>query len=102
VPIVIFYGADGFYKVSYATLMMQLLWQGVVAGVFGLVTYTFAVRHLGASAAAAFGALVPVLSALGGWLILSEAMTVPVAVAALLATVGVALAVGLFDKTVRG
>ena len=100
-PIVVFYGVDGFFKVAPATLIVQFFFQGVLAGVFGLVTYTFAVRQLGAASAAAFGALVPVLSALGGWLILSEAITALVAVAALVATAGVVFALGWFESSLQ-
>jgi drug/metabolite transporter (DMT)-like permease len=91
----------GFAKVSEAALALQLVWQGILAGVFGLVTYTFAVRQLGASGAAAFGALVPVLATLGGWAFLSEAITPLIATASILAMIGVALAVGLFETGKR-
>jgi len=100
-PIIVFHGVDGFFKVAPTTLMVQFFFQGVLAGLFGLVTYTFAVRQLGAASAAAFGALVPVLSALGGWLILSEVITALVAVAALVATVGVVFALGWFESPLR-
>jgi drug/metabolite transporter (DMT)-like permease len=100
-PIVYFYGVDGFFRVSPTTLIVQFFWQGVLAGVFGLVTYTFAVRQLGAASAAAFGALVPVLSALGGWLILTEPMTALIAVAALMATAGVVFALGWFESSIQ-
>jgi drug/metabolite transporter (DMT)-like permease len=100
-PIVYFYGVDGFFRVSLTTLIVQFFWQGVLAGVFGLVTYMFAVRQLGAASAAAFGALIPVLSALGGWLILSEPMTALIAVAALMATAGVVFALGWFESSMQ-
>jgi drug/metabolite transporter (DMT)-like permease len=98
VPIVLLMGVDGFVRVDAATLALQAVWQGVVAGIFGLVMFTVAVRNVGASRAAAFGALVPVLSALGGWLFLAEPMTLTVAVASVLATVGVVFAVGFFER----
>jgi drug/metabolite transporter (DMT)-like permease len=97
-PIAIVTGVSGFAIVDTNTLIVQAVWQSVVAGMFGLVTYTTAVRYAGAAVAAAFGALVPVLSALGGWIILGEAMTPVTAAAAVLATVGVAFAVGIFDR----
>jgi drug/metabolite transporter (DMT)-like permease len=100
-PIILLVGVDGFFRVDTETLALQALWQGVIAGLFGGVTYIFAVRQLGANGAAAFGALVPVLSAVGGWIILSEAMTPTVVVASVLAMLGVALAVGLFERRNR-
>jgi len=65
-PIAITAGVDGFMHADSTTLIVQVVWQSVVAGIFGLVTYTTSVRYVGAAPAAAFGALVPVLSALGG------------------------------------
>jgi drug/metabolite transporter (DMT)-like permease len=98
-PVVLIAGIDGFARADSTTLIVQTVWQSIVAGLFGLVTYTTSVRYLGASAAAAFGALVPVLSAVGGWIILGEAMTPTVVSASLLATFGVTFAVGIFDRT---
>lgn len=100
-PIILLVGVDGFFRVDAQTLALQALWQGVIAGLFSGVTYIFAVRQLGAGGAAAFGALVSVLSALGGWLVLSEAMTRSVVIASVLAMLGVALAVGLFERNVQ-
>jgi drug/metabolite transporter (DMT)-like permease len=97
-PMALWLGVSGFAQVDAETLALQALWQGVIAGLFGLVSYTVAVRHLGAAAAAAFGALVPVLSAMGGWLWLAEAMTPVVVAASALATLGVAFATGLFEQ----
>jgi drug/metabolite transporter (DMT)-like permease len=93
-PVAAFVGVEGFARADASLLALHVLWQGVIAGVFGLVAYTVAVRSLGASRAAAFGALVPVLATLGGSLWLDEAITAVSAIASLLATAGVALAVG--------
>jgi drug/metabolite transporter (DMT)-like permease len=97
-PIVMAMGIDGFAHADTTTLIVQVVWQSIVAGIFGLVTYTTSVRHIGASAAASFGALVPVLSSIGGWAFLGEAMTLTIISASLLAALGVAFAVGLFDR----
>lgn len=56
------------------TLAWQALWQGLLAGVLGLWTYSVAIARLGAAPAAAFGALAPVVSALGGWIWLGETL----------------------------
>ena len=100
-PVVLLMGVDGLFQVDTQTLALQALWQGVIAGLLGGIAFTFAVRQLGANGAAAFGALVPVLSAVGGWFILSEAMTASVVGASLLAMFGVALAVGLFERDTK-
>jgi drug/metabolite transporter (DMT)-like permease len=73
-------------------LMQQALWQGVLAGVVGLWAFNAAVARLGAPGAAAFGALAPAVSALGGWCWLGEALG-PLQLGAVVAAVlGVLLA----------
>lgn len=54
---------------------LQVLAQGVLAGIVGLVAYGAAIRHLGASLAAVSGAAVPALTALGGIALLGEPLT---------------------------
>ena len=56
-------------------VVWQALWQGVLAGLLGLWTFAAAIARLGAARAAAFGALAPVVSALGGWWWLGESLT---------------------------
>jgi len=68
----------------------QFVWQGLIAGVGGLGAYAVAVRNLGASSAAAFGALVPVAAALGGRLVLGEALEPSTITGVILTSAGVA------------
>jgi drug/metabolite transporter (DMT)-like permease len=75
-------------------LLFQALWQGVLAGLVGLWVFAVAIARLGAARAAAFGALAPVASALGGWWWLGDALTLFDAVAVALAVLGVALVSG--------
>jgi drug/metabolite transporter (DMT)-like permease len=79
-------------------LMWQALWQGVLAGLLGLWTFNVAIRRLGAAPAAAFGALAPVVSALGGWWWLGESLTVMDTLAVGCAVIGVALASGVLGS----
>jgi drug/metabolite transporter (DMT)-like permease len=79
-------------------LMWQALWQGVLAGLLGLWTFNVAIHRLGAAAAAAFGALAPVVSALGGWWWLGESLTATDTLAVGCAVVGVALASGVLGS----
>lgn len=79
-----------------AVLARQALWQGLLAGVLGLWAYSIAIARLGAAQAAAFGALTPVVSALGGWIWLGDRLSSIEAVAVAVAVVGVALASGAF------
>jgi drug/metabolite transporter (DMT)-like permease len=83
-------------------LMRQALWQGVLAGLLGLWTFNVAIRKLGAAPAAAFGALAPVVSALGGWWWLGEKLGVMDVLAVGCAVVGVALASGLLSVRTTG
>lgn len=89
----------GLSTLPLADLAWQALWQGVFAGVLGLWTFSVAIARLGAAQAAAFGALAPVISALGGWLWLGDALTAVDAVAVAAAVGGVALASGAFGRT---
>ena len=81
----------------WADLASAFIWQGFFAGVLGLWTYSAAIARIGAGRAAAFGALVPVFSALGGVWLLGEPLGVW-QIAAIAATVaGVLLASGVFE-----
>jgi drug/metabolite transporter (DMT)-like permease len=77
-----------------ADVALQVAWQGLLAGVGGVAAYTLAVRHLGPSRASVSGAAVPVMSALGGAVVLGEAVEGWTAVGVAAAAAGVALASG--------
>lgn len=89
----------GLGALPLAVLARQALWQGLLAGVLGLWTYSVAIARLGAAQAAAFGALAPVVSAIGGWIWLGDALTLLEGVAVAAAVAGVALASGAFGRT---
>ena len=59
--------------------LKEMLWQGfiqgVLSGIGSVVGYAYAVRALGLPRASAFTSLVPPLAAVGGWLILGEAVS---------------------------
>lgn len=50
----------------------QALVQGALSGVVSVACFGYSIKALGTARASAFTSLVPVLSALGGWLILGE------------------------------
>lgn len=75
-------------------VLFQAVWQGVLAGLLGLWTYAAAIARLGAARAASFGALAPVVSALGGFVWLGDPLGPAEIGAVALAVVGVALASG--------
>ncbi len=70
----------------------------MLAGLLGLWSFNVAIRRLGAAPAAAFGALAPVVSALGGWWWLGERLSGLDLLAVACAVVGVALASGVWGR----
>jgi drug/metabolite transporter (DMT)-like permease len=91
-------GAHHLLEAPDDALVVQALWQGLVAGLLGLWTVNVAIDRLGAAPAAAFGALAPVVSALGGWCWLGDALGVLDVAALVLAVCGVALASGAIGR----
>lgn len=73
-PWLVWQGAPTLAFVAGPALLTLALWQGVLAGLLGLALFTVAIDRLGAAPAAAFGALAPVVSAIGGALWLGEAL----------------------------
>lgn len=57
----------------------EMLWQGfiqgILSGIGSVIGYAYSVRALGLPRASAFTSLVPPLAAVGGWLILGEAVS---------------------------
>ncbi len=90
-PLLLMFGVAGLRKASLHDLFVQAIWQGVIAGVLGLVIYGVAVARLGPARAAAFGALVPALSAIGGSIWLGEALGTGTLAAIVLVCLGVML-----------
>jgi drug/metabolite transporter (DMT)-like permease len=87
----------GALRLSSAPLgdvLLQALWQGVLAGLVGQIAFMAAVARLGSSRAALSGALVPVLSAMGGVLLLGEPIGPRTGIAVGLVCAGVVLASG--------
>ncbi len=82
-------------------VLVQLLFQGLLSGVIAVVTYGIAVRNIGSTGAAAFGALTPAFSALGGVFLLGEAGSVSLIMAVALVIVGVMIASGVAGKLLR-
>ena len=76
---------------------MALL-QGILIAVVALVLYSIAVREIGAAQTAAFGALTPILSLIGGFMLLNEAMLFNKIFGITLVTIGVLMASGIFER----
>jgi drug/metabolite transporter (DMT)-like permease len=91
VPLVLVFGAPKLATAPVRDLLFQLLWQGLLAGVLGLVAYTAAVARLGPARASLSGALVPPLTAAGAALLLGEALTPLTAASAVAVALGIVL-----------
>ena len=76
------------WRLGDAAGLTQFVAQGLLAGLGGTWTFTLAIRHLGAARAALSGALVPVLSALGGAILLGETPTAAVSLGIALTILG--------------
>ena len=96
-PWLIWRGGGHLLEAPAHDLLFQAVWQGLIAGLLGLWTFSGAIVRLGASRAAAFGALTPAISALGGWWWLGDVLTPLNGAAVLAAMLGVALASGAID-----
>lgn len=93
-------GVD-FTGVTGSMLLWQMFMQGFLAGVVALITYSYAVRELGASVSAAFAALVPVLTAIGGSIFLGEDLTNAKIIGIVVVSIGVLLASGALSRFFR-
>ncbi len=85
-------GESKLLTVALTDLGLQIALQGFVAGLLGSYIYVFCIRALGASNAAIFGALVPVLSAICGYFFLAEAISLPTAVSIVIVVIGIVFA----------
>lgn len=94
-PLWLLSGPERVLAAPVADLVLQFIMQGIVAGVAGLWLYALAVAGIGPSRAAAIGALVPVLSAVGGAVLLGEFPDLPVMAGVVLTVCGVLLASGV-------
>ncbi len=96
-PLWLLSGSDRLLEASAGDLILQVLWQGLLAGVLGLWVYGYAVRAIGATRAAALGALVPALAALGALFVLAEPLSTLTAVGIASVTLGVLGGTGIFS-----
>jgi len=98
VPWMLWRGETGLVDAPVRDVLWQALMQGMIAGLLGLWIFSAAVSRLGAPRASAFGGLVPVFSAGGGWWWLAEPITGVDLLAITSAVVGVALASGTWTR----
>ncbi len=94
IPLAVLTGGGGLIAMSWPELGYQVIAQGLFGGVLSLVAYGAAVANLGATKAAAFGSLVPVLVALLAIPVLGEVPTWQTGLAIGAIMIGVMLASG--------
>ena len=70
-----------------------------IVGILAMLLFTYAVKILGAAQTAAFGALTPILSMLGGIFLLDEIITPVKLLGICLVTIGVVFASGALRFT---
>jgi drug/metabolite transporter (DMT)-like permease len=99
--VVPFWGAPRLLTAPAGDVLFQMAWQGVCAGLLGLVAYMAAVTRLGSARASLSAAVVPALSAVGAWYLLGEPLDGKGTGAVILVGVGVAFASGAFGRVRR-
>ncbi|PST18855.1 EamA/RhaT family transporter [Mesorhizobium plurifarium] len=85
------------FTAPVSEILLQLLPQGILSGLLATIFYGTAVRMLGATQAAACTAITPVAAAIGGALLLSEAVDAFTMAATFVTAVGVVLSTGLLS-----
>ncbi len=76
---------------TVSEVFWQVFIQGVLSGTIAFAVYGFAIKRLGLARASAFTSLVPVMAAVGGFLILDEAVGIAGWAASACACIGVLL-----------
>ncbi len=89
VPIWYFFLPSGFNEATLTEIMLQAVYQGMIATLVGLLLVAFAVRQIGAPTAAAFMSGVPSIAAILAYLILGEEVSHWVWVSLFLLTPGI-------------
>jgi len=90
------------WQVGAQIWLPQLLIQGGLSGLVAIIAYGIAIRRLGATRAASFSALVPVLALLGGVVFLGETPQRTSLLATVSVTIGVALASHIRRQRISG
>ncbi|MGL4323752.1 MAG: DMT family transporter [Beijerinckiaceae bacterium] len=86
---------------AFSDIAWQLVWQGLVGGFAGTWLFGVAVARLGPAPVAATAALVPALSAIGGWIFLAETVSATAFAGIVTVIAGIILASGLLVRVVR-
>ncbi len=101
-PYYIIFHGDSLLAVPLSELLIQGVYQGVVAGILALLFYTKAVAILGAARAAVFAAFVPAITALLAYPLLGEVPAWREMLGIAVVSLGMLLALGLVKWPRRG
>ena len=100
VPILFIFGEVSFQHANLSNIFLMIILHSFIVGILAMLLFTYAVKILGAAQTAAFGALTPILSMLGGIFLLDEIITPVKLLGICLVTIGVVFASGalMFTK----
>ena len=87
-----------FATANWGDIGIMVVIQGFIIGILATLSFSYAVKLLGAAESAAFGALTPVLTLLGGVIFLGESVGLLKVFGVILVAVGVFLASGILRK----
>lgn len=90
-PVWYFFLPSGFAEASFNEILLQAVYQGMLATLLGLLLVAFAVRHIGAPSAAAIMSGVPSIAAVLGYFVLGEEVSHWVWISLILLTPGIIL-----------
>ena len=99
VPILVIFGDVSFKYASVTNIFLMIILHSFIIGILAMLLFTYAVKKLGAAQTAAFGAITPILSMLGGIIFLDEIITPPKLLGICLVTIGVLFASGAISFT---
>lgn len=97
-PLLFLTGNVSFATVNWGDIGVMVVIQGFIIGILATLSFSYAVKLLGAAESAAFGALTPVLALLGGVIFLGESVGPLKVFGVILVAVGVFLASGILRK----
>ena len=92
---------SGILEASVSDIVFQGVFQGILTAVIALILFTRAISIIGAGRAAIFPTLVPGIAVLLAIPVLNEYPTTLELIGVLVVSVGMMLALGLFDRLFR-
>ena len=98
IPLLALFGNVTFERASNFDIFSMIILQGLLIAIVAMLLYNFAIRQLGPSQTAAFGALTPILALIGSFIFLGETITILKSIGIFIVAVGVVLASGIMEK----